>query len=172
MSGRWRDAWRQRRQHRAFRIAEPRWDAETRRRLRALADRAAATTGRAELPESELARAATSLWQARRTFGRASDPASRDHRQITRYLAAVDAALAEAGVTVQDHDGAAFDAGYRLDVVAYVTDPGVRAETVQDTVRPSVYLHGRLIQTGRVIVGRPAGTEQDTPAEGNHARHR
>ena len=174
----WRAALRQRRHHKAFRIPEPRWDHAARRRFRDLldvltADLTAAPehVDAAELPEAELARAATNLWLARRKFHRASDASSREHRQIGRYLAATEEGLRSAGVTLQEHDGQPYDPGFSLEVVAFRVDPALAAETVQETVRPSVYLNDRLIKMGQVIVGTPADSSEQGHAEDTHARH-
>ena len=173
---RWRAGRRQRRHHRAFRIAEPRWADVA--RLRGQADEITAALARltAELRAAEekgegteLAKVATNLWLARKRFLRTGDLSVPEDRQINRYLEATEKALAETGVTIEDHDGMEYDSGYGLEAVAFVPDPTVRVETVQETVHPSVYLHGKAIQLGRVIVGRPAGAEPDTPTEDENA---
>jgi len=46
-------------------------------------------------------------------------------------------------------------------VLAYQDDQSLRVEIVQETVRPSVYLAGRRIQMGQVIVGSPAAPERE-----------
>lgn len=159
---RWRVQLRQRRQHRAFRIAEPRWDEMT--RLRGLAEQLSTALLLAEErpaePSSgqdgaELIKAANNLWLVRKKYQRIGDPKSRDYRQINRYLQALEDALKEVGVTFHDHDGQEYDAGFPLEVIDFVPDPELRVETVQRTLRPSVSLYRKLIQKGQVIVGCP-----------------
>ncbi|MBB4688421.1 hypothetical protein [Amycolatopsis jiangsuensis] len=151
---------RQRRYHKEFRIAEPGLHADDRARLRDLLAQLSAVrqavperTG-PELSESDLAAAATALWKARRRLDGAQD---RVARQAGRLLRASHDALHDAGVEVQDHDGAPFDTGLALEVLLFQDQPGLDMERVVETVRPSVYLMQRRIQMGQVVVGRPAG---------------
>jgi hypothetical protein len=169
---------RQRRQHRAFRIAPPEPDealfAELDRlvaELSALAE----PTGAAEstptgsgpvLDEKALAEAATSLWQAQRKLAQDGQAASRYARQARRYLGLCQEALTDVGLVVQDHDGDVFHPGRSLEILAFEDDPGSDTERVLHTVRPSLYFRDRHIQIGQVIVGRPgrAAEEGDSHA--------
>ncbi|WIX81927.1 hypothetical protein QRX50_14765 [Amycolatopsis carbonis] len=166
---------RQRRHHREFRIEEPLWGAEERARLRELADQIstllAATTGSTAKPdgprlsESDVAVAATALWRARKKLTGAQD---RVAKQAGRYLSASQEALDAAGVLIQDHDGTDFDSGLALEAVLFQDEPGLTSERVAETVRPSVYLAGRRIQMGQVIVGCPVApgtTAKEADAE-------
>ncbi|MEJ2885445.1 hypothetical protein [Actinomycetospora aeridis] len=174
----WRARWRQWRQPRAFRIGPPAWDAEQRRRLQALvAQWAPPEQETAPVPqpgdeepgsldEKALAIAATNLWRARRRLDR-DDDGSASGRQLRKLLRSTGDALAEAGIDVQDHDGLAFDSGFALEALAFEDDHSVARETVTETVRPSVYLAGRRIQMGQVIVGQPVGAETDRGATGS-----
>ncbi|MEO3922268.1 hypothetical protein ABGB07_00075 [Micromonosporaceae bacterium B7E4] len=163
-----REELRQRRHHREFRIPPPIWTEEQRARLEDLLtavrdakpDEKEASPDEQEAPpagpdETALATAVTNLWRAQRKLAATGErPSSRD-RQASRYLRTSSEALADAGLIVQDHDGDAFNAGRELEVLVYQESPALTAETVIETVRPSVYLHGRLIQMGQVIVGTP-----------------
>jgi hypothetical protein len=106
--------------------------------------------------EAALATAVTNLWRAQRKLTAAGERPSPRDRQASRYLRTCTEALADAGLVVQDHDGDAFNPGRALEVLVYQENPALTAETVIETVRPSVYLHGRLVQMGQVIVGTPA----------------
>ncbi|WP_409462585.1 hypothetical protein [Amycolatopsis sp. GA6-003] len=148
---------RQRRQHKEFRIAEPGLREEERVRLRELLSSVLATTDTASpLSESDLAEAATALWRARRKLAGAQDRAA---RQAGRFLSASQDALDAAGVLVQDHDRIPFGSGMALEVLLFQDEPDLDVERVVETVRPSIYLTGRRIQMGQVIVGRPAARE-------------
>jgi hypothetical protein len=96
--------------------------------------------------------ALTNLWRAGRKL---SATGTDEQRQAARHLRAATSALAEAGLTVQDHDGTTFDPGLALEVIAYEQRPDASTETVLETVRPCVYREGRRIQIGQVIVARP-----------------
>jgi hypothetical protein len=176
-----REEARQRRHHRAFRIGPPVWVGPAREELERLlaAVAEAAPPGPADgtppsaeteqppaetemtstqfvpgLDEASLADAATQLWRAQRRLDR--EPPSARSRQTGRYLRACRTALADAGLVVQDHDGDAFHPGRSLEALAFQDDPSLTAETIVETVRPTVYLRERRIRTGQVIVGRPA----------------
>jgi hypothetical protein len=99
---------------------------------------------------------ATGLWRARR---RLVDPATgRPHaeaRLTFRHVRSSWDALTDAGVLIQDHDGEAFESGQLLEVIAFQPTPGLFRETVTETIRPSVYLRGRCLQIGQVMVGIP-----------------
>lgn len=180
----WRLRLRQRRYHRAFRIAEPRWDKAV-SRYRELfdgynAERAEQAPETAESPEggrqlaesdAELARMATNLWLTRKKFLRSTDPNSRDHRQANRHLQDLEKSLNELGVTIKDHDGSRYDPGFVLEVRAFEHDPELSEDIVLETLRPSVYCGSRCIQVGQVIVGRPVDPERTGTMEDEDAGH-
>jgi hypothetical protein len=161
---------RQRRQYRAFRIDEPRWTEEQCREL----DQVIALLGEAdppveagtELDEKALAEAATNLWRAQQKLAQLGS-GSTQSRQASRYLRSCAEALTDAGLVVQDHDGDPFHAGRSVEVLVYQDDPTVSAETIVETVRPSVYYRDRRIQMGQVIVGCPP-VNSSLPGD-NHA---
>ena len=163
---RWR--FRQRRFPPEFRIGEPEWpfdgrppDATEREPVPQPEEpvrRHPAEPPVADLPDEVLADVVTNLWRTTRKVLGDGEP-DRAQRQAARHLRATWSTLAEAGVEAKDHDGLQFDSGMSLDVAAYETRPGLTAETVVETVQPSVYRAGRCIQIGQVIVGQP---ERDT----------
>ncbi|MDQ3153009.1 MAG: hypothetical protein M3R63_15295 [Actinomycetota bacterium] len=174
-----RHALRQRRHHRAFRIAPPMWDEAQQTRLeQVIADLVAVMEPveperepeRAPAPaldEKALADAATNLWRAQQQLTRVDGRLSKEIRQAGRYLRTGNDVLAKAGLVVQDHDGDAFHPGLSLEVLVYEDDPSSSTETVLETVRPSVYFGDHRIQMGQVIVSRPARREhigEDTHA--------
>ncbi|MEE6308770.1 hypothetical protein V1634_27610 [Plantactinospora veratri] len=163
-----REEFRQRRHHREFRIPPPMWTEAQRARLEELltavrdakpAEKEASPAEKEAPPaqpdEAALATAVTNLWRAQRKLAATGERPSPRDRQAGRYLRTSTEALADAGLVVQDHDDDVFDAGRELEVLVYQENPALTAETVIETVRPSVYLHGRLIQVGQVIVGTP-----------------
>jgi hypothetical protein len=100
-----------------------------------------------------LADAATNLWRAQRRLARGDGPLD---RQTGRYLLVCREALTDAGLVVQDHDGDPYHPGRSLEMLAFRPEPGRTGEVVVETVRPTVYLRDRRIQTGQVIVAGPA----------------
>ncbi|GGK22617.1 hypothetical protein GCM10011583_63200 [Streptomyces camponoticapitis] len=204
MSGRisrLRENLKQRRHHRAFRIAPLPWDEPSREELERLlasvaeaaavaessasaegvgagagagpgadgvagsvsADEPTGSDGSGEsadpvgvpLDAKALADAATNLWRAQRRLNRQGEAATSRSRQTSRYLRSCREALDEAGLLVQEHEGDAFHTGLSLEALTFQDDPSLTAETVLETIRPTIYLNGRRIQMGQVIVGCP-----------------
>jgi hypothetical protein len=150
-----RENLRQRRQHRAFRIAPPRWSED---QCAELDDLLVALGGSTDetVADKALAEAATNLWRAQRKLS-GGEP-STQNRQAGRYLRTCREALTDAGLVVQDHEGDTFHPGRSVEVLVYEDDPSLTVETVLETVRPSIYYRDRRIQMGQVIVGQPAAT--------------
>ncbi len=160
---RWRG---QRRYHREFRIAAPRWPDPV--SLTGLVEQLAAQSTQDSdgpaLTEHDLADAATNLWRAQRRLARLAEEDSREAKRVGRYLQAAQRSLDEAGLLIQDHDGTSFHPGLSLEVLTMQPDPALRHEVVRETVRPSVYLAGKRIQMGQVIVGYPGEVLEETGA--------
>lgn len=110
------------------------------------------------MSEEVLTEVLTNLWRAQRKIDSSGEDPAR--RAAARHLRAALDALARVGWTVQDHDGARFDPGQALEVIAYEPKPDVEVETVLETVRPCVYLGTRRLQIGQVIVARPEKTRR------------
>ncbi|CAO5161171.1 Nucleotide exchange factor GrpE [Frankia sp. AiPs1] len=89
--------------------------------------------------------------------GAADGAGTADNRRLRRQLDSLWSTLTAAGVDVQDHDHARYDSGLDLAVLEFQQTSGLTGETVLETLRPSVYLHGRRVQTGEVVVGVPVG---------------
>lgn len=131
-------------------------------------ERAAGDNARPEqadggLDEAILADAVTNLWRAQRRMDRAGKEAAAHVRHPARFLRTCSTLLADGGLVVQDHDGDRFNPGHSLEVLAFQEDASLAGETVLETVRPTIYLHGRRIQMGQVIIGHPPGTAADEP---------
>ena len=90
------------------------------------------------MPDATLADIATCLWRLR------AGPADPD-----RHLDAAFDALAGAGIEVRDHDGDPYDAGQPLTAVRFEPDAGADRDRVVETLRPTVYRGGEVIQPAR-----------------------
>jgi hypothetical protein len=108
-----------------------------------------------------LADVATGLWRMRRNMVPAGSPRLMEARPIEemrkpfRWLVSVWDALKENGIEIQDHTGDLYDSGQLLKAPAFEPVPGLKEETVIDTIKPSIYLDGKMIQMGEVVVGTP-----------------
>ena len=83
-------------------------------------------------------------------------------RAVTRPVTSMADALAEAGIQVQSHTGEPFDGGQSVQVIAYAPAPGVDRERVAETIMPTVYADGRVVQMGQIIVATPESAEQES----------
>ncbi len=83
--------------------------------------------------------------------------------KLFRHLDSTWDVVVQAGVQIQHHTGARFESGLGLSVLAYQPTPDLAHETVVETIKPSVYYQGRLIQMGEVIVGTPAEVASASP---------
>lgn len=82
-----------------------------------------------------------------------------DMRRYFRHIVSIMDTLSEAGVQIQDHTGKPYRPGLPVQTLALQPTSEVTSETIIETVRPSVYLNGKQIQRGQVIVGKPLDKE-------------
>ncbi|GAA5114640.1 hypothetical protein [Pseudonocardia adelaidensis] len=153
----WRDRG-QRRYPPEFRIPRPIWPDEVRRDYERVAAALAALPERPAEPPDDgaLAEAALGLWRTqRRIESEDPDGTSQLTRQLRRHVQTAWKGLANAGITVQQHDNEPHDDGLALEVVAREPRPGLPRDTVVETVAPSILRSGKVIRTGEVVVGYP-----------------
>jgi hypothetical protein len=92
---------------------------------------------------------ATGVWRLRRRASEAPPGMRRD-------LDALADRLTEAGVEIHDHTGERYDPAKALRVLAFEPAAGAAAETVSETVKPTIYYQGQWLQMGEVVVRTPA----------------
>ena len=156
---------RQLRHPREFRIAPPALSAADAEALEKIVEllktppptpAASAHVEKPVVPPAFVTGVATNLWRLRQKMvAPGSDRPLDEMRRAFRHLQSAWDVLADAGVEIQDHTGAAFDIGQSLHVIAYQPTPGLSDEQVIETIKPSVYYGGRMVQMGEVIVGTP-----------------
>ncbi|WP_433179618.1 hypothetical protein [Actinoallomurus sp. CA-150999] len=147
---------RQWRQPREFRIRATAWPNAALAVFAEFTAAAAAAAGEAMegtdgLSERSVADVVTSIWRLRGRMAKLPDGT----RSITRHLEMAWDTLTEAGVDTRDHLNDPYDSGLPFIVVAFQPVPGIDRERVIETIRPTVYLNDRAIQTAEVIVGIP-----------------
>jgi molecular chaperone GrpE (heat shock protein) len=113
---------------------------------------------------------ATGVWRLRGRLA-ANEPGETDDsaklmRSLKRQLTSMADALHDAGVQVQDHTGEPFDAGQSVDVVAYAASNDVGRETVTETITPTVYINGHIVQRGQIVVAGPDPDHAPAPNDG------
>ncbi len=62
--------------------------------------------------------------------------------------------LEENGLEIQDHTGDRYISGQALKA-HFEAAPDLAEDTIIDTIKPTIYLDGRIIQMGEVVVGTP-----------------
>ena len=102
---------------------------------------------------------ATELWRLRNKVTKEGSDEPRDEfRRLFRHVTSAWDTLADSQVEVHTHTGQIFRSGLAVEVLAFQPTEGISRETIIETVRPSVYFHGRHVQHGQVIVGTPPET--------------
>ncbi|MDY0152135.1 MAG: hypothetical protein RBS43_07680 [Candidatus Cloacimonas sp.] len=76
-------------------------------------------------------------------------------RRIYRHLESTWETLNEAGIEIMDHINEYYDPGMSISVLAFQPTKGISRELIIETIKPTVYLKGKRIQMGEVIVGTP-----------------
>lgn len=151
---------RQWRHPKEFRIRAAAWPVEALDAFAGLtnapADVAEAANG---LSERSVADVATGVWRLRARMAALPEGT----RSATRHVEMAWDALAQAGVEIRDHLHDPFDPGLSITVVAFQPTPGLAREQVIETIRPSVYLHDRVVQVAEVIVGTPSEAKTEQP---------
>jgi len=93
------------------------------------------------------------------TTGEPRDEMKRVHRHIEGALEV----LKQMGLTINDWVNQPYDAGLPVKVLTFQPSPGVKRDTVLETVRPTVMWKDRIVQVGEVVVGTPVGTGEKIP---------
>jgi len=115
---------------------------------------------------------ATALWRLQVRLEREKRETGAElPKWMSRQLESACDTMAEAGIEVRDHTGEPYVTGLALTVMAFQPQAGVTVEVVQETVKPSVFFKGALVQSGQVIVAIPAGAtiQGQRPSEGLQA---
>ena len=154
-----------------FRITPPIWPESCFSQLSQLAEQMAMQEGThpgATLTENGpeafdalLAEVATGLWRARKnmTQNNGEHPNEGMERPYRHVASVIDALEAEA-VTLKDHTGEKWADGRAIVVLAFQETANLNAETIIETIRPSIFCKGRHIQMAQVIVGTPKRQEE------------
>lgn len=157
----WFQTLRQRAFPSEFRIESPVWDIDLLpelERLLQMSPPAVATEGEQqdELDTRFAANLGTGVWRlkGRMVESGTGEPLEGMHR-LYRHLESVLYTLSDAGIQIQDHTGDPFNDGLALKVLTFQPMLDINREQITETIKPSIYYKGKLIQVGEVIVGRP-----------------
>jgi hypothetical protein len=78
-----------------------------------------------------------------------------DLKKISRSAEAILEALRVIGMEVKDRTGEAFDYGMPEKVIATQPQEGLNSERVVETIRPTVYWQGQIVQHGEIVIATP-----------------
>jgi hypothetical protein len=108
-----------------------------------------------------LAEVATGMWRIKRKFSAIdTDQLQDEMKKAHRYVQSTWDALTSNKVEIRDHTNEKFPEGNpALKVIAFQPTSSVQYEVIAETIKPTVYYNGRLIQMGQVIVEIPQSTE-------------
>jgi hypothetical protein len=104
-----------------------------------------------------LADLATRVWRIRHSMWKpgGQEPyaeVSRSYRHVERLMAA----LEDLGIVISDKTGDAYDPGLSVRVLSTEPVENIHGEVIKETLSPTVYRKGRLIQQAQIVVGTPA----------------
>ena len=103
-----------------------------------------------------LADVATGVWRLKQRFLQpGTDQPREEMRKAYRDLQSLWDTLIQAGIEIQDHNGALYDPGQSLKVLAFQPTQGLDQARIVETIKPTVYLQSHWLQLGEVIVGTP-----------------
>ena len=153
-----------------FRISAPQYLSlsESVEALVGLAESIAASSRTKPKREQELldmaADVGTLVWRIQQrlvTMGELPKPLQKLSRDVERALDA----LTQGGIEIKDHTGGDYEGGMALRVITSRPVPGLGRRQIMETVKPTVYYKGRIIQMGEVIVGAPEQAETPKPMD-------
>lgn len=107
-----------------------------------------------------LADVGTGLWRMRRNMVPPGTSRLLDARPLEemrkpfRWLVSTWDTLKESGLEIQDHTGDRYISGQSLKA-HFETAPDLHEDTIIDTIKPTIYFDGKIIQMGEVVVGTP-----------------
>ncbi len=103
-----------------------------------------------------IAKVGTGLWRMRQKMLKpGTDEPVEEMRRVYRHFESVWDSIVQAGTDIQDHTDDLYGSGTTLRVIAFQPTAGIERETVTETLKPTIYFRGRLIQMGEVIVATP-----------------
>lgn len=105
-----------------------------------------------------LANVATGLWRLKQKMVQpGTDEPLDEMRRAFRHLESLWDIVVQEGVEIRDHTGDLVpESGvYGLKTLAIQPTPGLARQTVIETIKPSIFFQGQMIQMGEVIIGAP-----------------
>lgn len=103
----------------------------------------------------------TGVWRSQQKMVvRGTQDPSPEFRKPYRPLVSVCDRWSQAGFEVKDRTNEPYDIGLLEKVITYQPVEGLHREIIIETMKPSIYYYGRLVQQGEIIVGIPDNSGQ------------
>jgi len=103
-----------------------------------------------------IANVGTGLWRMRQKMVNSdTNEPFEEMRRVYRHFESVWDSIVQVGTEIQDHTGNLYGSGTTLRVIAFQPTADIEREVVTETLKPTIYFKGRLIQMGEVIVATP-----------------
>lgn len=105
----------------------------------------------------------TGLWRIRNRLSGEANP-SMEIRGALRFLETTWDALAQYGLEIHDHTDEIVTGGESFRVIATESSECVVRNQVIETIKPTLFFNGTMIQLGEVIVGTPTINPDTAPS--------
>ncbi|HQH71900.1 MAG TPA: hypothetical protein PK360_07460 [bacterium] len=85
---------------------------------------------------------------------------AKEIRSALRFLESTRDVLRQAGIEFRGHTGERITGGEALKIVTFETRADLPHEQVIETIKPTIYYKGKIIQMGEVVVGKPNHSQE------------
>ena len=100
----------------------------------------------------------TMVWRMQQRLA-ATEQLPRSLQKLSRDVERTWDALTQNGIEIKDHTGGDYDGGMALRVITSEPVAGLARRQIIETLKPTIYYRGRIIQVGEVVVGVPEETK-------------
>jgi hypothetical protein len=104
---------------------------------------------------------ATNAWRSKvKMLDKHSGEVREDMKRVDRHVEAILRSLQEIGFEIKDHTGDAYDDGQPMRVIACQSTPSLSKKCVLETLLPTVFFNGQIVQNGEIVLATPEITTQ------------
>jgi hypothetical protein len=107
---------------------------------------------------------ASNAWKAKSRLVDSSGEVRDDMKRLYRNIEGILEALTEMTVEIKDRCGETFDYGLPDQVVATEIQEGLTKDKIIETIKPTIYWNGQIVQRGEVIIATPPHDKPSSPA--------
>ena len=96
----------------------------------------------------------TLVWRVQRRLS-AMGQLSKELKRISRDIESARNALSQRDIEIKDHTGQDYMTGMALRVIAAQPLPELIKKQIIETLKPTIYYKGKIVQMGEVVIGVP-----------------